>query len=326
MIDLVTGSTGFLGGRLTRLLSSRGSRVRVLVRKSVLPSTLDGLNLEVVHGDLNDKQAIKEAVKGATRIFHCAGCSTDWAPWKVYFQTNVAGVENLVRAAEREPSVQRFVHVSTSDVYGYPKSSCEESGAIVDIGLPYNQSKILGEALVWEAGQRGLPITIVRPASIYGPGSKDFVLEIAKALRDGFMMYVAGGRSFGGLVYVDDVVEAMIGASSAKASLGQAYNIAPEKDSTWKEYIEKMAAVLKTRKPWLNLSFGAALSLGAIFESANALLRITSRPLLTRHAVYLFSRNQNFPVSKAIRDFGYSQKTDLSEGIRHSVEWLNSRK
>lgn len=326
-MDLVTGASGFLGGRLAQILAGRGNKVRILDRKGALPGRLAGLGIEVVKGDLSDLAALRSAVKGVARIFNCAGCSTDWAPWKSYFDANVGGVENLLATAAAEPTLQRFLHVSTTDVYGYPDSACDESAPLKDTGLPYNRSKIMGERKVWEAARNGLPVTIVRPATIYGPGSKDAVAEVAKLLREGGMVYISGGKSKAGAVYIDDVIEAMVLAASSQAAIGQAYNISPPaEDVTWKEYIEALASGLKTGKPRFSLPFHLAYAVGMACEAVQFLLRADSRPLISRHAVLLFSKDQGYISSKAVRDFGFRPNTGLSEGIRLSVAWLDSQR
>ena len=128
----------------------------------------------------------------------------------------------------------------------------------------------------------------------------------------------------GGFVFVDDVVNALLRASESDRALGQAYNIAPERDSSWKEYTDAMAGALKEKQPWLSLPFSVAYGLGRASELAYAALGISTRPLLTRHAVFLVARDQNFPVAKAKRDFGFAQAVDLTEGISRSVDWLRS--
>ncbi|MEO8869350.1 MAG: NAD-dependent epimerase/dehydratase family protein, partial [Granulicella sp.] len=183
MPTLITGASGFLGGRIAQLLSAQGEEVVVLARPS---SKLDHLpNIRIAAGDLTDSASLRKAVQDATRIIHCAACSTDWAPWSIYYAANVIGTQNLLDAALQSSTMERFVHVSTTDVYGYPVIPCDESHPMHEApGLPYNNTKHLGEQAVWKAHQdHGLPITILRPATIYGPRGKDFTVEIATLLR-----------------------------------------------------------------------------------------------------------------------------------------------
>ena len=328
---LVTGASGFLGGRLTQMLLDRGEHVVVLARPTSdlrhLPQeALASGRLLVARGDLGNAEALREAVQGVSTVFHCAACSTDWAPLATYEAANVLGTDHLVTAARRAETLQRFVHVSTTDVYGYPEVPCAEDHPVVDAGLPYNRTKSLAEAIVWQArAEHGLPVTVLRPATIYGPRGKDFTVEIATMLRQRMMATVDGGSAPGGFVYVDTVAQAMIDAAAVPATEGQAYNIAEGTGITWAEYLKVFSEQLGTKVPWIDLPFSAAMAVARACELPHRLLPLKGRPLLTRHAVYLLGRNQEFPIEKARAEFGFAPRISIDEGIRRSVAWLKSR-
>lgn len=323
MPALVTGASGFLGGHLTELLIEQGEEVFVLVRSSSSTSHLSHLPVRPVIGELIDPESLRRAVEPVTRIFHCAACSTDWAPFERFYSANVTGTENLLAAARHAPRLERFVHVSTTDVYGYPSIPCDETALTVDAGLPYNQTKRLGELAAWEAyATDGLPLTIIRPATIYGPRGADFTREIASLLRYRLMATINGGTARGGFTYVQNVANAMIDASVAPATLGQAYNISDATNATWVDYLKLFATGLGYPEPWLNLSFANAAALAKVFEGIHSLFSLPGRPLLTRHAVNLLGIDQEFPVDKAKRDFGFSPAISLEEGIARSVAWI----
>jgi nucleoside-diphosphate-sugar epimerase len=322
MAVLVTGATGFLGGRLAQVLVARGEAVRILARPGSDIEHLADLQLEIVQGDLAATASLAAAVKGVTHIYHCAACSTDWAPWDVFYAANVAGVRNLLDAALQVSSLQRFLHVSTTDVYGYPAVPCNESHPLTDVGLPYNRTKCQGEECVWEASRHGLPVTVVRPATIYGPRSKDFVIEITKLIRQGTMAVVDGGRSPGGFCYVDNAVDAIIRAATVREALGRPYNLSDGTGETWRRYVDALADGLGERRPWINIPSIVAFPLARSLESAHHLLRLPGRPLLTRNAVYLLCRNQEYPIESARRDLGFSPAVSFDEGMTHTVNWI----
>ncbi len=324
MRALVTGASGFLGGRLAEMLVGRGAEVRVLTRAGARLGHLHGLPIEVTQGGLTEMAALREAVRGRTHVFHCAACSTDWAPDRTYIEANVLGTGLLLEAASRERTLERLVHVSTTDVYGYPKRPVDESAAMVDAGLPYNRTKMQGERAVWGYAEKGLPVTVVRPATIYGPRGKDFVVEIAKMLRQRMMLLVDGGREQGGFCYVDNVACAMMTVCSRSETVGEVYNISDGTGVTWKQYIAALAEGLGLQEPWIDLPFRAARALGAASEAVHARLRLPGRPLLTRHAVHLLGGDQEFSAAKAARDFGYTPGVGFTEGMRRTVEWVKA--
>jgi nucleoside-diphosphate-sugar epimerase len=305
------------------MLHQRGEEVVILARAASDLSHLSSTPVRVIRGDLSNIAALRESVQQVSNIFHCAACSTDWAPAHTYFEANVIGTQNLIDAAQRAPGLNRFVHVSTTDIYGYPEIPCTEEHSFIDAGLGYNQTKGRAEAAVWNAYQEhGIPITIIRPATIYGPRGKDFIQEIAMLLRQRLMAYVDNGTAPGGFTYVDSVVEAMLDAAASDRTIGHAYNISGGTGATWKQYATLFAEQLDVKPPWINLPLTGAMTLARIFETAHGCLRLRGRPLLTRHAVYVLARNQEFPIEKAKNDFGYSPTISLEEGLRRSVAWL----
>ena len=323
MPALVTGASGFLGGHLAETLIGQGEEVFVLVRSSSSTSHLSHLPVRAVVGDLTDPASLLRAVEPVTRIFHCAACSTDWAPWERFYGANVTGTENLLEAALRAPLLERFVHVSTTDVYGYPAVPCDETSPTVDAGLPYNQTKRLGEMAVRNAQAiHGLPVTILRPATIYGPRGADFTREIASLLRYRLMATIDGGQARGGFTYVQNVANAMIDASLSPATVGQAYNIADATNATWIDYLRLFAAGLGYPEPWIDLNYDNAVTLAKFFEGIHRTLKLPGRPLLTRHAIKLLGVDQEFPIDKARRDFDFSPAISLEEGIARSVAWI----
>jgi nucleoside-diphosphate-sugar epimerase len=307
------------------MLAERGDDVRILARASSDLQHLSHLKLQIVRGDLSDEVALREAVRGARVVYHCAASSTDWAPLATYLTTNVVGTQKLLEAAARAGTVERFLHVSTTDVYGYPLTPCDEAASMRDVGLPYNRTKIQAEEAVWRAHREdALPVTVVRPATIFGPRSKDFVAEIAKLLRQRLMLLIDGGRAPGGFTYVDHVAQAMMDASESPVTLGRAYNICDETDTTWREYTHALADALGYRRPWLSLPFSTAIRLGRGMEAPYGLLRLSARPLLTRHAVHLLGQSQEFPAARARADFGFAPKVPFAEGIARSAAWVRS--
>ncbi len=325
MPALVTGASGFLGGRLAAMLLAQGEAVTVLVRPTARVDHLSAHPLlRLVRGSLADLPALRQSLSGVTEIYHCAAASTDWATEAVYQESNVRGTEALLAAAVELPGLLRFLHVSTTDVYGYPRVPASEDAPLIDAGLPYNRTKRLAELAVWRAHrEQGLPVTIVRPATIYGPRGKAFVTDIAALLRDRLMLLIDGGRSRGGFIYVDDVAEASITAARSNRTIAEAYNLCDAAGGTWRQYVDGLADALGLKRPWLDLPYPAAIALARAMELPWTLLpKLGSRPLLTRHAVVLLGRDQEFPVAKAQAHFGFAPTVLLEEGLRRSANWL----
>ena len=322
---LVTGATGFLGGALARGLVTRGATVRVLARPTSDLRRLGDAEVEVTTGDLGDVASLSRALEGVKAVYHCAGRVTDWASWKDFYQANVAGVDRLLRAAERIPSLQRVLHVSSTDVFGYPRVMPEAPEPDEATRIPYPRSKALGERVVRRFMARtGIPTTVVRPASIYGPGSVTLVADIVKALRGGDMLHVRGGHAPAGLLYIDHAVEAIVQAAARPEAVGKAYALRDEEPTTWRTYVAALAEGLKVPAPRLSLPEPVALGVGWAMEQSHRLLRRPGRPLLTRHAVLLLSRPQNFPIAATQADLGFRSRISFEEGVARSLDWVRA--
>jgi len=325
MKALVTGATGFLGGALTHALLREGHEIRILSRKTSDLGQFSALPVDIRYGSLEDPSSLVGLFEGIELVYHCAALAKDWASWKEFYQTNAHGVRNLLEAARAVNSIGRFVHISTTDVYGYPVEAADETYPITDIGLPYNRSKGMGEKAVWDIyRETGMPITVIRPATIYGPGSLSIVVDIAALLLKNQMFLIDGGQLPAGLLYLDNAVEGILQASLSPQTIGQAYNLRDESDETWREFVGALARGMKVSYPWLNLPGKLAMGIAQVFEISYRAMGIRNRPLLTRHATCLLCRNQGYSIEKAQRDFGFRSRVGFVEGMARTQAWLAS--
>ncbi len=322
MKNLLTGGSGFLGSHLVETLVARGEMVRALVRPTSNITHLRRLGVELVYGDLNDLPSLRAAVRDIDRLYHCAAFVSDWGTWGTFRAANVTGVRNLLEAA-REAAVGKFIHVSSTDVYGHPDAAVDETAPCRRRGWPYGDTKIEAEHLVWTYYRRhGLPITVVRPATIYGPRSPTLVLQIVELLQRGRMVRIAKGNKPAGLAYVCNVVDVLLRAAETQSSVGQAYNASDGSDITWRQYVDRLAEIAGVRSPRVAIPYRLAYLTGWAMEKMYGALRLEQRPLLTRMAVELFGTSQGFSIHKARQELGYEPQVDFDEGMRRVELWL----
>ena len=325
MTILITGASGFLGRRLTEMLGGGGDALRLLLREGSDLGSLDAKNCDIVRCSLGDSEGLARAMRGVGIVYNCAGRSSDWGSWAEFRAANIDGVANLLAATLRAGTVTRFVHVSTTDIYGYPIEPCDESCGFRDVALPYNRSKGAGDRLALDFGRRtGLPVTVVRPATIFGPRSKDWVDELARLLIARRALTIAGGRSLAGLVYVDDVADAMTSLAHVSSAVGEAFNIVDPTPVTWRSYFDAIADAVGAPRARLDVGPRTAMMLGALCELAYQLMRVRSRPLFTRHVVYLLSRSQHYDSRKLSNAIPSFPKIGVARGVEMTATWLKS--
>jgi nucleoside-diphosphate-sugar epimerase len=328
-VCLVTGSTGFIGGHLAGRLVEEGYQVRCLARASSDTSLLDELDVEVAVGDLTNERSLARAAEGCRYVFHCGALVSDWATPDEITRINVDGTRNLLEASVGA-SVQRFIHFSTTDVYGHPGGTAiDESYAATRFRNWYAQTKRDAEAEVRSAASaHALDAVILRPATVYGPGSTDVVGGIARAIRDGNMLLVDRGRAVAGLCYVDNLIDAAILALRHEAAPGHAFNASDGLDITWKEFTDGLADGLGCSPVRWSLPYWTANGIGFTLEHGYRLLRKATRlktpPLLSRQAVHVLGKNQDFSNRKARDLLGWEPRVGYAAGLEATLEWLRA--
>lgn len=322
-VALVTGATGFIGGRLAQKLVEEGWSVRLLVRDpDRLAASLRSV-CDLVVGDLLDADAVGRAVRDAKIIFHCAANVRTWDTWDSYYNANVLGVQNLMQAIRKEnPGVARLVHLSTVDVYGFPITPCDETCKTTGSDFSYGKTKLLGESLVREQSEKaGIPYTIIRPANVIGPGSQ-FIERIGRELKSGVMLKVAGGRTNAGLVYIDNLVECLLWAASATRAQGECYNVRDDYDVTWATFLERFRTAIGGKGIIVNLPYPVANAIACGFETFHNRLIPAREPLLHRLLVRFFGRTCGHSAEKIRRDSHCAMQVGFDEAMTRSCRWF----
>ena len=326
---LITGASGFIGGRLASRLRENGQPVRCLVRASSDTSLLEELGVEIAVGDLTDGRSLARALEGCGRVLHCGALVSDWATVAEISAINVAGTREMLRAAA-EASVQRFIHISTTDVYGYPQvKELDETYVAIGFSNWYAQTKLEAEAQVRSAQAAGaLETVILRPATVYGPGSKEVIGEIARAIQGRHMLLIDGGRANAGLCYVENLLDAALLALEHDAAPGNAFNVSDGLDVSWRQLTDDLADALGCPRVRWSIPYGLALGLGFSLEHGYRLLRratgLSSPALLSRQAVQVLGREQAFSNRKLRESLGWEPRVGYESGLRTTVAWLEN--
>ena len=328
-VCLVTGATGFIGGRLAERLAREGHPVRCLARASSDTSRLEELDVQIAVGDLRSASSLARAVAGCDHVFHCAALVSDWATTEEIVGANVEGTRNLLEASAGA-SVRRFVHLSTTDVYGHPDGAAiDEAYTATRFRNWYAQTKLEAEAEVRRMERESaLEAVVLRPATVYGPGSTDVIGEIARAIQGGHMLLIDHGRAVAGLCYVENLIDAALLALRHEAAPGHAFNVSDGLEVTWKQLTDDLAEGLGCRQVRWSVPFWVANGIGFSLEHGYRLLRrttgLSTPPLLSRQAVQVLGCNQDFSNRKLREMLGWEPRVDYAAGLEETLAWLKT--
>lgn len=320
---LVTGATGFVGSRLVALLARSGGEVRALARPSSDTRALEGLPVAIVRGDLRDPASLRDACHGVQRVFHVAADYRLWAPDpQVIYDSNVAGTENLLRAAAAA-RVERVVYTSTVATIAVDRPgglATEATEATLDemVGH-YKRSKLLAEQAVRRAATEGLPVVIVNPTTPVGPGDWKPTPTgqiIVDALRGRMPAYIDTGLN---VVDVDDVAAGHVLAAE-RGRVGERYLLGG-RNMTLKEILDAIARITGRAAPRVRLPYSVALVAGHVSE---AVARLTgNRPAVPLDGVRMARHRMFVDASKATRELGFAPGS-VEAALARAVEWYRS--
>jgi nucleoside-diphosphate-sugar epimerase len=326
MKALVTGATGFLGGRLTERLLAEGCEVTAVGRNEAAGQQLTVKGARFVQADLRDENAIIEACSGQQTVFHCGALSSPWGGYKEFYGTNVEGTRHIIAGCFLH-DVQRLIHVSTPSVYFDFRNrlNIHESAPLPrKFANAYAATKQLAELEVKLACERGLCAAILRPRAIFGPGDSSILPRLIRANERQGVPIIDGGKAWIDLTYIDNAVDALLLCNQAPdtAVLGQTYNISNGEPIQLVTILHKLFAKLDVPMRVKPLAYRTAYCAAAIMELAAYLRPGGDEPLLTRYSVGVLGRSQTLDISAARQMLGYSPQISVEAGLdAFALDW-----
>ena len=322
MKAFVTGATGFIGGNLVRELLKQGYQVKALVRNESNRKNIEGLDMDVIFGELRDKVSLDHALNGCDVLFHVAASYTFWAPDpKAIYETNVKGTENMLTTALAK-RIKKVVYTSTESTIGIAQDGslgtedmeAEPSNLIGH----YKKSKYMAEKLALKMCHEGLPLVVVNPTTPVGPfdvkptPTGKFIVDF---LNRKMPVYVNTGLN---LIDVEDVAKGHILALE-RGRIGEKY-ILGNKNLSFKEILSILERITGIKAPWLRIPIWLALGAAYIdeFVWGKALGRYPRIPISGVQAARKF---RYFDCSKATRELGLPQ-TPVEEALEKAVGWF----
>jgi dihydroflavonol-4-reductase len=318
---LVTGANGFVGAHVVRALTERGAHVRAFVRSSADLRALDGVDCEIVRGDLRDLESVERAVHGCDEVYHVAA---DYRLWVVdeaaMYAANLGGTRNLLTASKRF-RVKKIVHTSTVGALGIGADKIGREDTLVtleDMVGPYKRSKFLAEQAALEGAREGLPVVIVNPSTPIGaldykptPTGR-IIVEFLNRRMPAFM------ETGLNLACVEDVARGHLLAAE-RGRIGEKYILGGE-NLTLELMLQRLAAISGLSAPRVKIpyamAFGFALGAEAV---ARTLTHRAPRASLTE--VRMARKKMFFDSAKARAELGY-EAAPIDDGLARAIEFF----
>jgi len=319
-LSLLTGGTGFVGAHLSRALVERGGRVRCLVRSDSRLDNLEGLDVELVLGDLRDPESLRRAVAGCTEVYHCAADYRLWAPDPAQiYETNVEGTRNVLEAAATAGA--RVVYTSSVGALGLHSdgTSADENTPVTvdDMIGHYKRSKFLAEREAESAAAAGQHVVIVNPSTPIGdldikPTPTGQV--IVDFLNRKVPAYVDTGLN---LVDVRDVARGHLLAAE-HGRPGEKY-ILGNRNLTLKQIFNLLSGLTGLPSPRIKLPHAVPLAFAYLSELWAGLRG--KPPRVSPESVRMSKKRMFFDASKAVRELGLPQ-SPVEGALERAVRWF----
>jgi nucleoside-diphosphate-sugar epimerase len=319
-VALVTGGTGFTGSHLVNRLLDEGYLVRVVDnQKGRFYDELEQRGADITIGSVTDKDLMFRLAAGCHVVHHLAAAFRQInLPKQVYWDVNVNGTRYLLEAAEKY-GVPKFVYCSTCGVHGNVRRPPAAEDAPITPADYYQYTKYEGEKVAHEFIKRGLNVTILRPAAIYGPGDPERWVMLFKRARTGtFIMFGDGTATYHPL-YIDNLVDAFMLAEREPAAAGQTYLIADEHYYALNDLVQAIGEVLNLKVKIVHMPFAPLWLAAVVCEGVCKPFRVD--PPLFRRRVDWFRQVRAFDISKAKKELGYDSRVDLKTGLKCTAEW-----
>lgn len=315
---LVTGAAGFTGFNLALQLARAGAQVRTFLRRGGSRRAFPH-DIEVFEGDLTHPDDCLRACQGVDTVFHVAAMFRQVKGTREELEeVHVGATENMVRAAHKA-ECRRFVHTSTGGVHGHIEDGPGDEQSPFSPGDDYQETKLEGELLALRLGaELGLPVAVVRPCGIYGPGDTRF-LKIVKPIAKGRFIMIGSGEAHYHFAYIDDLVQGFLLAGEKDAAVGESFLIGGDESPTQNELVSIIALNLGVKPSRWHIPVWPVYSAGWLCEKVCKMFGI--EPPLHPRRVAFFTKNRQFRMDKAKHLLNYEPKIGVQEGFRRTIEW-----
>ncbi len=326
---LITGASGFVGGRLTEYLLNQGYDVLATGRSKLAVKRLEAMGAEYRVGNLLDADFVASLVKEVDAVVHAAALSATWGSYQRFYMANVEPTHQLLEAALASDRDIRFIQVSSGSVYVQMQHQLEIQEDFVPTQFinHYAATKHKADQLVLQAIERGLSAIILRPRAIYGRGDFTIMPRVLRAYHAGRLKVIGKGNTICSMTTIQNFCEAVeLAVQTQKPeAIGQIYNITNAEPTRLWDMIAKVFEGLGLDWKGRKIPFWVIRQVAQILEIVASLRTTEEEPVLTQYAVGQLYYSNTFSIEKAKRLLNYAPSQSNMEGLQEFVDWWKKR-
>jgi nucleoside-diphosphate-sugar epimerase len=254
-------------------------------------------------------------MRGATRVFHCAGHVLDWGTDRELEELDVRGTQWLFEAASRAVDVKRVVHFSSIAVFGTPlPPRFDDRSPYGKSHDAYSRTKVLGEKIARAFAEDGLQVTILRPSLVYGARGK-WLEEPLAMLEKGRLFLVGGGAGTCHPCYIENLLDATLLAADHPRAIGRSYIVGDDDPITFRQYFDGVAAIAGHDPARTSVPVPVARAVAGVLELAARITRSRTRPMLTQTAIDMFTTKSVMSMDAIERELGFHPRYDFAAAV-----------
>jgi len=321
---LITGASGFIGGRLALSLSENADyQVSVTGRSSALSEKFLASKVNVIQGDLLDMAVVEKAIKSIDIVIHCAGLAGTWGTYDDFYQANVAVTANLIKAAQAS-QVKRIINISSPSIYVNFSNQLliKESYLPETFSNFYAQTKFEADQLMNNAHSDALQTISLRPRLVIGKGDTTLLPRLLALQSAGLLKQIGSGQNVVDFTSIDNLIELIEHCFTVpNSAMGRAYNVSNgQADKLWDvidEVCRQMNIPIKRQK----VPYRPVMALAKLNEKIYNLFKLNSEPKLLPVPVSVMANSMTLNIDDAREFLSYSPKITTKHSISEFVAW-----
>lgn len=324
---LVTGASGFIGGRFARFALEQGLAVRVNGRRADALQPLVARGAEFMAGDLADPALVRALCTDVDAVVHCAGAVGVWGSHAYFHQANVTMTESVVEACLKQ-KVRRLVHLSSPSIYfdGQSHVGITEEQVPTRFANHYGSTKYHSERVALGAQEFGLEVLALRPRFVTGAGDTSIFPRMIAAHRKGRLRIIGQGLNKVDFTSVQNLNDALFASLMADdAALGQAYNISNGQPLPLWDVVNYVLRRLDLPPVTQHMPYPLAYTLALINEGVCKVLPGRPEPTLHRLGMAVMAKDFSLGISRARQYLDYDPQASLWDALDEFCDWWRLR-